>query len=69
MSQEMPGTQAGRPWGAVTALLTACAATLIGVARGLDPWVILCRATCAACVAGFVVAVAFAVLSRFSKTQ
>jgi len=49
---------ASTPWGRITALLAACFATLLGVARGLDPDVILCRALFAAIVLGAVVAVA-----------
>jgi uncharacterized membrane protein len=66
MSHQFQST--GRPWGSVTALLTACVVTLLGAARGLDPWVILYRATCAACATGLVVALAFAIAGRMSKT-
>jgi hypothetical protein len=69
MSQQVSGTSAGNPWGGVVALLTACAVTLLGVARGLDPWVILCRATLAACVAGSVVSIACSLVARLSKTR
>lgn len=41
-----------RPWGTTIALFTASVVTLIGVARGLDPDVILLRAAGAALVLG-----------------
>ena len=40
--------QRSKPWGSVAALAMACVATLIGVARGLDPDVVLLRAAGAA---------------------
>jgi uncharacterized membrane protein len=67
MSQELAASSTGRPWGRLGALLIACAVTLLGVARGLDPWVILCRATGAACIVGFAVAVTCTILTRLSK--
>jgi hypothetical protein len=46
-----------KPWGAVIGLLTACLGTLIGVASGLEPDVILFRAAVAGCVLGLTAAI------------
>lgn len=54
MKRKTPKT----PLGWVAGLLTACGVTLLGVIRGLDPDVILLRASCAALVIGVVVTVA-----------
>ncbi len=53
------------PWGRISALLAACAATLIGVARGLDPDVILVRAIVAAGLLGALTLVVRSVIHRF----
>lgn len=53
-----------RPWGLTIALLMASFVTLVGVARGLDPDVILLRAAAAAVVLG----VGTRIVVRFCQT-
>lgn len=47
-----------RPWGSIAALLAACFATLVGLARDIDPEIILWRAVVAATLVGAVAAIA-----------
>lgn len=46
-----------QPWGRLVALLTACFVTLVGVMRGLDPFVVLKRAAVASLVLGLTISV------------
>jgi hypothetical protein len=52
------------PWGGIAGLLMACLVTLVGVVRGLDPDVILIRATVGGVLLGVLAAVASAILKR-----
>lgn len=48
--------------GTVAGLLTACVVTLIGLAVGLEPFVILCRATVSAVLIGSLVSFGMSVI-------
>lgn len=52
MDQRPTAVRKGPPLGAAVGLLAACVTTLIGIARGLSPEVILVRAAVAALVCG-----------------
>lgn len=54
MKKKRKNSERSTPWGRVCALLAACFATLVGVASGLEPDVILLRSLLAAVAVGFV---------------
>jgi hypothetical protein len=58
-----------RPWGRVAAILTASAATLIGVFIGLEPEIILWRAAGASLAVGIVAAVSHSLICQVAKEE
>ncbi len=66
MSKAAGGQRGHRPWGAVVALAVACAVTLVGVLRGMDPDVILLRAFSAAVACGVVISLAASIVRWLS---
>lgn len=64
MSQAPRSSGPARPWGRIVGLLAACFVTLIGVARGIDPGIILLRAAVAAVVLGLLAALVNYLVSR-----
>ncbi len=64
MSQTPRWSGHDQPWGRIVGLLTACSVTLIGVARGIDPGIILLRAAIAAVLLGLLAALLNYLISR-----
>ena len=58
-----------RPWGRVFGLLSACLVTLVGVARNLDPLVILQRAAIAGVSVGILAAAATALVGHLTQQR
>ncbi len=67
MASPPPARTGHKPWGRVVALAAACAVTLLGVSRGLDPDVILLRALGAALVLGPLAMVVQVLVYRFLR--
>ena len=59
----------GRPWVRLTAILTACYVTLIGLLAQLDPEVILLRSVLAATVTAAITAVVLGMLTVSSEAK
>jgi hypothetical protein len=69
MTRDIQPKQLAKPWGSAAALLAACLTTLAGVARGIDPEVILWRAGVTAMFVGTVTAVAVCVAAWLKRQK
>ena len=61
--------QNGRPWVRLSAILTACYVTLIGLLAHLDPEIILVRSVLAATVTAVITAVVMGMLNVSSEAR
>jgi hypothetical protein len=64
----MADRQVSWPWGRAAALLGGSLATLIGVARGLEPDAILVRAVGSALIFGFLASTCSVIVERYFRS-
>ena len=64
MSQTPQSSDHDKPWGRIVGLLAGCLVTLIGVAHGIDPGIILLRAVVAALLLGVLTAILNHLITR-----
>jgi hypothetical protein len=61
--------QTRQPWGRLSGLLAACGAIVVGMARDLDPDVILLRAAVAGIAIGSIVALVLHLISQIPTEE
>jgi hypothetical protein len=69
MSQIVPSRRKSRPWALAGGLLVASGVTLIGVARNLDPDIVLFRAAVAGAGSAAALTVGRIAVSRFLSSE